>query len=117
MKIVQTPSLSNKVATGVDIVATLAVEQMGYMLSIPAWHPIMLGTVVGMTYVLFKYKDEVTSVFIDTLAPFQNKNSYSFTTTEPSVVYNRKKREFKETMKRSKSRVNPILVVESCAAV
>jgi hypothetical protein len=117
MKIVPTPSLSNKVATGIDIAATLAVEQMGVTLHMSAWHPVILGTVVGLTWVLFKWKDEITCAMIDTLGPFQNKNSYSFSTTEPSVVYNRKKRELKETMKRPKTRVNPVLVVERCTAV
>ncbi|MEM5814308.1 MAG: hypothetical protein QXD77_00635 [Candidatus Aenigmatarchaeota archaeon] len=115
MKIVPTPSLSNKVATGLDIVATLAIEQMGVTLHMPAWHPVVLSTVVGLTYALFRWKDEITCAMIDTLGPFQNKNSYSFGAPEPAVIYNRKKRELKERMRKS-ARSAPMLFVEDGGA-
>jgi len=117
MKIISTPSLSNKVATGLDIAATLAIEQMGVTFHMSAWHPVILSTVVGLTYVLFRWKDEITCAMIDTLGPFQNKNSYSFCTPEPSVMYNMKKRELKERLSQPKTRTGIVLVVERSAAV
>jgi hypothetical protein len=111
MRIVPTPSLSNKVATGVDIAATLAIEQIGYTLSIPAWHPVMLGAVLGMTWALFKYKDDVTVAFVDLLDPIQNKNFYSFQGVEPAVLYNKKKRELRMKSNGPKRPMKPVLYV------
>lgn len=51
---------SVKVITALDTIATLAVEQLGYTFHLPAFHPVILGTVVGSTYFLLKYKNEVT---------------------------------------------------------
>jgi hypothetical protein len=111
MRIAPSPGLSNKVATGIDIAATLAVEQVGVTLHISAWHPMIFGTVVGLTWVLFKYKDEITDVFIDTLQPIQNKNHYSFQGDEPVTIYNRRKQEMKMSRSASKKPFKPVLYV------
>jgi len=95
MRIIPTPSLSTKVAAGIDIAATLAIEHVGYTFSLPFWHPAIVGTVAGVTFALFKWKDEITDVFVGSLQPIQNKNHYSFQNDEPIVMYNKKKRELK----------------------
>jgi len=79
-----TPNLSNKVATGIDIAGTLAVEHVGSTFNLPAWHPAIFGGVVGMTWVLFKWKDEITSALIGGVDNIQDKSSYAFRRMAPS---------------------------------
>lgn len=55
---------SLKVVTALDTLATLAVEHLGYTLHLPAYHPVIIGTVVGSTYFLIKYKEEVTDAIL-----------------------------------------------------
>lgn len=59
MYVYTTPRLTTKIAAGLDIAASLAVEQLGITLKLPFYHPIILGTVGVLTYVLFKWKDEI----------------------------------------------------------
>ena len=60
MRPIITTRLSTKVATGLDIAATLAVEHIGTTFKLPFYHPIILGVVGGLTFALFKWKDEIT---------------------------------------------------------
>ena len=78
MRILHTPSLSTKIATGLDIAATLAVEQIGTTFKLPFYHPVILGVVGGLTFVLFAWKDEITQGVLMLAGPIQNKNAYSY---------------------------------------
>ncbi|MEM7820076.1 MAG: hypothetical protein QW761_00525 [Candidatus Aenigmatarchaeota archaeon] len=60
MRPIITPRLSTKIATSLDIAATLAVEHIGTTFKLPFYHPIILGVVGGLTFALFKWKDEIT---------------------------------------------------------
>ncbi len=51
---------SVKVAAGMDIAATLAIEHMGSVFRLPFYHPFILAPVLVLTYALFRWKDEVT---------------------------------------------------------
>lgn len=78
MKIIPTPYLSVKVATALDVVGSLLIEQIGFVYQIPFYHPVILSTAVGLTFVLFKWKDEITVKLLDLSAPLQNKNLYNY---------------------------------------
>jgi len=78
MRIVPTKSNTNKIAAGLDIAATLLVEHIGYTYHLPFYHPVILATVVALTYALFKWKYEITRAFLDLLGPIQNKNRYNY---------------------------------------
>ena len=110
MRIVPTPKLSTKVAAGLDIAATLAIEQIGFTFRMPAWHPAMLVTVGALTYVLFKWKDEITSAMIGSLGPLQNKNSYSFRKNYPAVLLNAAAQ--RRSRARPRKHTEPVLLVE-----
>ena len=53
------PSLSTKIAASIDIAATLLIEHIGSVYRLPFYHPAIVGAVFGLTYVLFKWKDEI----------------------------------------------------------
>lgn len=78
MRTIPTPGLSIKVATALDVVSSLIAAQMGYMLSMPFWHPFILSYVLGTSFVLFKWKDQITSELIKLSTPLQNRNSYDY---------------------------------------
>lgn len=78
MRTVPTPGLSVKVATALDILSTIIATQIGYMFSLPIYHPIVLGYAVGTTYALFKWKDNITTELIRLSGPLQNKNKYDY---------------------------------------
>lgn len=101
MRIIPTPGLSTKIAAGLDIATTLAVEQIGYTFKLSATHPAMLITTGAVTFVLFKWKDEITSIIIGGLGPIQNKNSYSFTKRRRTRAI-RKKLDVKSLKKRGR---------------
>ncbi len=79
MRIIPTPGLSTKIAAGLDIASTLAIEQIGFSFKLPAFHPAILLTTGALTFALFRWKEEITTVIVGGLGPIQNKNSYSFT--------------------------------------
>lgn len=58
-------STSAKIITALDAGITLAIEQVGYTLRLPAYDPIIIGTVIGTTYVLLKHKDRISSAVLD----------------------------------------------------
>lgn len=89
MRIVPTPGLSTKIAAGIDIVASLAVEQLGITMKIPFYHPVILGVVGGMTFALFAWKDEITGAVLKVAGPLQNKNTYSYRRNELNEFKNR----------------------------
>ena len=78
MRIINTPGFTNKVAATLDIIATLFIEYLGTTYKMPFYHPIILITVAGMTYGLFKWKKEITIFCLGALDPVQNKNWYSY---------------------------------------
>ncbi len=82
MRIVQTPGLSTKIAAGLDIAASLAVEQLGITMKLPFYHPVILGVVGGLTFALFAWKDEITCAVLKVAGPIQNKNTYSYRKNE-----------------------------------
>lgn len=93
MRIIPTPSFSAKVATGLDLMGTLIIAEIGFAFKLPFYHPVILGSAGGMAFILFKWKDEITQELLKIAAPLQNKNVYDF--------YNRftlKKIEFKLKM-------------------
>lgn len=55
---------SLKIITALDTLATLAVEQIGYTYQLPAYHPLIIGAVLGSTYFLLKYKNEVVGAVL-----------------------------------------------------
>ena len=59
-------SLSIKIAAALDVIGTLAIEHVGYTYKLPVWHPAIIATVLGMTYALFKWKDEISHMVVRT---------------------------------------------------
>lgn len=53
-------STSAKIITAIDAVFTLAVEHVGMTFQLPVYHPIIVGSVLGSTYVLIKHKERIT---------------------------------------------------------
>ena len=49
-----------KVATLLDLLGTLLIEHIGMSMKYPAWHPFILITAGGMTFVLFKWRDQIS---------------------------------------------------------
>ncbi len=78
MRTVPTPSLSTKVATVLDFASGLVAAQIGYLFSLPFYHPIVISFVFGTTYALFKWKEQITEQLIRLSGPLQNKNSYDY---------------------------------------
>ncbi len=78
MAVIPTPSLSVKVATALDLVSTLVAGQIGYAFSVPAYNPIIISYAVGVSYALFRWKDEITCRLLKAAAPLQNRNRYNY---------------------------------------
>ena len=55
------PNTTTKIIVALDVAATLAVEQMGVTYQLSAFHPIILGSVAGATYVLLKHGGAISS--------------------------------------------------------
>jgi hypothetical protein len=53
-------NLSFKMAVVLDTVGTLAVEEIGYKFNLHVYDPTLIGVAATMTYVLFRWKNEVT---------------------------------------------------------
>ena len=60
----QSAKLSTKIATGLDVLGTLFVEHIGITYKLPFYHPAILGTVVVLTYGLFKWKEETSYAIV-----------------------------------------------------
>ncbi|MBU5575428.1 MAG: hypothetical protein QXY18_04120 [Nitrososphaerota archaeon] len=56
--------LAVKIAIILDIVATLFVEQVGYIFKMPFWHPLIFGSASAITIISFKWKDEIAKIII-----------------------------------------------------
>ncbi len=69
-RIIPTPGLSIKIAVALDIVGTLIIEQLGFLLSIPFYHPIILAAALVLAYVLFRWRDEIAVSLIELTHPF-----------------------------------------------
>ncbi len=78
MPAISTPGLSVKVATALDVISTLIAGELGYVFSIPAYHPIIIGYAVGVSFVLFKWKDEITCELLKLAEPLQNRGRYNY---------------------------------------
>jgi hypothetical protein len=59
------PHTTTKIITALDIAATLAVEQVGVTFNLPAFHPVIVGSVAGATYVLLKHGNTISSHILD----------------------------------------------------
>ena len=57
--------LSFKMAVVLDTVGTLAVEEIGYKFNLHIYDPAMIGVAATMTYVLFRWKKEVTHSIVN----------------------------------------------------
>jgi hypothetical protein len=112
MRIVPTPSLSNKIATGLDMGITLAVEHVGMTFKLPFWHPVMLGSVAGITWALFKWKDEITHAFINTLEPINRINQPSYRKSQPIVIFDKCRQMLEVKTVKPKHKGQPILLVD-----
>ncbi len=73
-----TNGLSVKVATTLDVISTLFAGELGYVFAIPAYHPIILGYAVGVSFVLFKWKDEITLELLKLAEPLQRRGKYNY---------------------------------------
>ncbi len=71
-RIIPTPGLSIKIAVVLDIIGTLIIEQMGFALSIPFYHPIILAAALVLAYVLFRWRDEIAVGMIELTHPFSD---------------------------------------------
>jgi len=78
VRIVPTKSNADKIVAALDIAITLFIEHIGYTYQLPFYHPVILVTVVILTYALFKWKYEITRALLGLLGPIQNKNRYSY---------------------------------------
>lgn len=72
VRIVPTPGLAIRIAVVLDVLGTLFIEQIGFMLSVPAFHPVIVIAAIIMTYVLFRWKDDVAVFFIELTYPFSD---------------------------------------------
>lgn len=59
--------VSIKIITAWDAVFTLFVEHVGTTFHLPAYHPAIIGTVIGGTYILLKHKDKVSDLTMGTV--------------------------------------------------
>jgi hypothetical protein len=59
------PHTATKIITALDIAATLTVEQVGMTLQLSAFHPLILGSVAGATYVLLKHGNAISGHILD----------------------------------------------------
>lgn len=67
------PATSVKIVTAIDAISTLFVEQVGFTFSLPAYHPVIIGTVVGTTYMLIKHKDRISETLLGAADYARNK--------------------------------------------
>lgn len=58
---------SVKVITAWDTLLTLAVEHVGMSFHLPVYHPVIIGPVIGGTYILFKHKDRISDFTLRTM--------------------------------------------------
>ncbi|MEM5804246.1 MAG: hypothetical protein QXU82_00115 [Candidatus Aenigmatarchaeota archaeon] len=115
-RIIHTPSLSNKIATGLDMGITFAVEQVGMTLHLPFWHPVILGGVAGITWALFKWKDDITSAFVSTIEAFQLREGYAYKKPQHVVLFDKCRQKLVTKPVRRKYRGQPILLVDQDGA-
>jgi len=54
------PNTTTKIIAALDVAATLAVEHVGVTYHLSVFHPAILGTVAGATYVLLKHGDTIS---------------------------------------------------------
>jgi len=59
------PQTATKIITALDIITTLAVEQVGVTFQLSAFHPLILGSVAGTTYTLFKHGNAISGHILD----------------------------------------------------
>jgi len=59
------PHTATKIIAALDVAATLAVEQVGVTYHLSAFHPLILGSVVGATYVLLKHSNAISGHILD----------------------------------------------------
>lgn len=80
------PRLSTKVATGLDVLGTLAVTQFSFLFNLPFWHPAIFSSAVGMTYALFRWKEEITAVLFSLTTTFKYSRQAAAETIEDCIV-------------------------------
>jgi len=71
-RIIPTPGLAVKIAVVLDIIGTLMIEQMGFILNIPFYHPIILLAAFVLAYALFRWRDEIAVGMIEFTHPFSD---------------------------------------------
>ncbi len=71
-RLIPTPGLSIKIAVALDIIGTLIIEQMGFLLNIPFYHPIILAAALVLAYALFRWRDEIAVSMIEFTHPFSD---------------------------------------------
>ncbi|HLE07893.1 MAG TPA: hypothetical protein VI933_04740 [archaeon] len=71
-RLVPTPGTAIKIAVALDIIGTLIIEQMGFLLNIPFYHPIILLAALVLAYVLFRWRDEIAVGMIELTHPFSD---------------------------------------------
>jgi len=59
------PHTTTKIITALDIAATLAVEHVGVTFHLPVFHPVIIGSVAGATYVLLKHGSTISGHILD----------------------------------------------------
>ena len=59
------PQTATKIIAALDIAATLAVEQVGMTFQLSAFHPLIIGSVAGATYVLLKHGNAISGHILD----------------------------------------------------
>ncbi len=60
-------STSVKIITAIDTVFTLAIEHVGMSFHLPVYHPAIIGSVVGGTYVLIKHREKISHITLKTV--------------------------------------------------
>ena len=71
-RIIPTPGLAIKIAVVLDLLGTLLIEQVGFTFGIPAYNPAILIFALGLTYFLFRWRDEVAVKMIELTHPFSD---------------------------------------------
>jgi len=56
---------ATKIIVALDMAATLAVEQVGMTFQLSAFHPLIIGSVAGTTYVLLKHGNAISGHILD----------------------------------------------------
>jgi len=83
-------SISTKIATGLDVLGTLLFEQIGSTYKIPPYNPIILSSVIIMTYGLFRFKEEVTEIVITSSSVIKKGVSLTFYTITDGLDFTQK---------------------------